>query len=82
MSLCYLTLGNLDIGFSLYEYRWLKKNDPPTKKFDNIKIPPKIDEIKDKNVLISDEQGLGDTVNFSRFVIELLSFTKKNYFCS
>ena len=77
LSLCYLTLGNLEIGFSLYEYRWLKKNDPPTKKFDNIKIPPKIDEIKDKNVLISDEQGLGDTVNFSRFVIELLSFTKK-----
>ena len=77
LSLCYLTLGNLDIGFSLYEYRWLKKNNPLTKKFDNIKIPSKNDEIKDKNILISDEQGLGDTVNFSRFVIELLSFTKK-----
>jgi ADP-heptose:LPS heptosyltransferase len=27
--------------------------------------------------LISDEQGLGDTIQFSRFVIELLKFTKK-----
>ena len=27
--------------------------------------------------MISDEQGLGDTIQFSRFVIELLKFTKK-----
>ena len=27
--------------------------------------------------MISDEQGLGDTIQFSRFVIELLQFTKK-----
>ena len=25
LSLCYLTLGNFDKGFELYEYRWLKK---------------------------------------------------------
>ncbi len=77
LSLCYLTLGNLDIGFSLYEYRWKKKNNPLTIKFDNIQIPSEIDEIKNKNILISDEQGLGDTIHFSRFVIELLTFTKK-----
>ena len=38
LSLSYLTLGNLDKGFSLYEYRWLKKTDQPIKKFQNIFI--------------------------------------------
>ena len=28
LSLCYLTLGNLDIGFSLYKYRWLNSKRP------------------------------------------------------
>lgn len=76
LSLCYLTLGNLDKGFSLYEYRWLKKSNRPLKKFQDIKTPSAIKEIANKKVLISDEQGLGDTIQFSRFVIELLQFTK------
>jgi len=77
LSLCYLTLGNLDKGFKLYEYRWLKKFNKPIKKFENIKNPLNTDEIINRNILISDEQGLGDTIQFSRFVIELLKFTKK-----
>ena len=77
LSLCHLTLGNLDEGFELYEYRWLKKSNKPIKKFDNIKTPLNTDEIINRNILISDEQGLGDTIQFSRFVIELLKFTKK-----
>lgn len=77
LSLCYLTLGNLYKGFELYEYRWLKKINKPIKKFENIKTPLNTDEIINKNILISDEQGLGDTIQFSRFIIELLKFTKK-----
>ena len=77
LSLCYLTLGNLDKGFSLYEYRSLKKSNQIIKKFENIKRPLNPEEIINKNILISDEQGLGDTIQFSRFVIELLKFTKK-----
>ena len=77
LSLCYLTLGNLDEGFSLYEYRWLKKSNKQIKKFENIKTPLSTEDIIHKNILISDEQGLGDTIQFSRFVIELLKFTKK-----
>ena len=77
LSLCYLTLQNLDKGFSLYEYRWLIKSNKLIKKFDNIKTPLSTEEIINKNILISDEQGLGDTIQFSRFVIELLKFTKK-----
>ena len=77
LSLCCLTLGNLDKGFELYEYRWLKKSNKPIKKFENIKTPLNTDEIINRNILISDEQGLGDAIQFSRFVIELLKFTKK-----
>ena len=77
LSLCYLKLGNLDKGFLLYEYRWLKKLNKPIKKFYNIKTPLSTQEVINKNILISDEQGLGDTIQFSRFVIELLKFTKK-----
>ena len=70
-------MGNLDKGFELYEYRWLKKFNKQIKKFENIKTPLNTDEIINRNILISDEQGLGDTIQFSRFVIELLKFTKK-----
>ena len=77
LSLCYLALGKLDKGFELYEYRWLKKFNKQIKKFENIRTPLNTDEIIDRNILISDEQGLGDTIQFSRFVIELLKFTKK-----
>ena len=77
LSLCFLTLGNLDKGFSLYEYRWFNKSNKLIKKFENIKAPLSTEEIINKNILISDEQGLGDTIQFSRFVIELLQFTKK-----
>jgi len=77
LSHCYLTLGNLDKGFSLYEYRWLKKSNKLIKNFENIKTPLNTEEILHKNILISDEQGLGDTIQFSRFVIELLKFTNK-----
>jgi len=77
LSLCYLTLGNLDKGFELYEYRWFKKFNKPIKKFENIRNPLNTDEIINRNILISDEQGLGDTIQFSRFVIELLKFTKR-----
>jgi len=75
-SLCALTLKDFKNGFLLYEDRWKRENHP-NKKFDNIKSPNHISEIKDKNILIWDEQGLGDTINFSRFVIDILKFTKK-----
>ena len=77
LSLCHLTLGNLDQGFSLHEYRWLKKSNKPIKKFEDIKNPSSIEEINNQKILISDELGLGDTIQFSRFVIELLNFTQK-----
>ena len=77
LSLCALRLKYFEEGFLLYENRWLKKNNPEKKKFDQIRLPKNLDEVVDKKILIWDEQGLGDTIQFSRFVIELLKFSKK-----
>jgi tetratricopeptide (TPR) repeat protein len=77
LSLCALRLKYFKEGFLLYENRWLKKNDPGKKKFNQIKLPSDLNEVINKNILIWDEQGLGDTLQFSRFVIELLKFSKK-----
>ena len=72
-----LNLGKLELGFSLYENRWLKKTINLKRKFIDIQSPSKLNEIENKKILISDEQGLGDTIQFSRFVVDLLKYTKK-----
>ena len=76
LSLCALTKKELKYGFELYEYRWEKENSDK-KKFEYIDTPESIEQIIDKKILIWDEQGLGDAINFSRFVIEVLNFTSK-----
>lgn len=76
LSLCKLKLKDLKNGFLLYESRFKKEIDPVKKKFVNIKSPKSLNETKDKKILVWDEQGLGDTIQFSRFVIDLLKFTK------
>ena len=76
LSLCYLKLKDLKKGFLLFENRW-KKNEHLEMKFQEINSPNSLLEIKDKKILIWDEQGLGDTLQFSRFVIDLLKFTKQ-----
>ena len=62
-------------GFLLYETRWLKNNSQ-IKKFTHIKSANNINEILNKKILIWDEQGLGDTMQFSRFVIQLTKYSK------
>ena len=76
LSLCKLKLKDLKNGFLLYENRLKKKVDPVIKKFSQIASPASLNEIKDKKILIWDEQGLGDTIQFSRFVIDLLNYSK------
>ena len=77
LSLCALNLGKLELGFSLYENRWFKKTNTIKPKFSEITKPLNLNEIENKKILISDEQGLGDTIQFSRFVLDLLPYTKK-----
>jgi len=75
LSLCNLTLKNLKEGFSLYENRW-ENGDRAIKKFQKITELKSLKHLKNKKILIWSEQGLGDTIQFSRFVIELLKYTK------
>ena len=74
LALCKLKLKDFENGFLLYENRWKKKDSLETK-FQKIKSPKSLFEIKDKKILIWDEQGLGDTLQFSRFVVDLLKLT-------
>ena len=64
-----LNLGKLELGFSLYENRWLKKTINLKRKFTDIQSPSKLNEIENKKILISDEQGLGDTIQFSDLLL-------------
>ena len=59
----------------VYEYRW-KNGDGAIKKFQKIPELKSLNDLKNKKILIWGEQGLGDTIQFSRFVIDLLKYTK------
>ena len=76
ISLCALKLKNFKEGFELYENRWNKKDNPEEKKFSQIPLLTSLNDIQSKNILIWDEQGLGDTLQFSRFVIDLVLYSK------
>lgn len=75
ISLCLLKLKKLTEGFKLYETRWKKKN-AEERKYTN--IPPALDisKIFNKKILIWQEQGLGDAIQFSRFVIDLSKYSE------
>lgn len=76
LSICALKLKNFEYGFLLYENRWNKKENPVKKKFNQIRSLNSSEEIKNQKILVWDEQGLGDTIQFSRFLIDLLNFSK------
>ena len=76
LSVCALKLKNFEYGFLLYENRWNKKENPVKKKFNQIRSLNSSEEIKNQKILVWDEQGLGDTIQFSRFLIDLLNFSK------
>jgi ADP-heptose:LPS heptosyltransferase len=67
----YLSRNNYFEGWKYYEYR-LKKNN-----IDHKKYPQKIEDIRNKQILINHEQGLGDTIQFISIVPELLKFKCK-----
>ena len=78
LALCLLRSQNFEEGFELYEYRWLTKRI--NKKFTNIKSLFESKEPKNKNILIWSEQGFGDNINFSRFVIDLKNQNNNKFF--
>jgi tetratricopeptide (TPR) repeat protein len=66
-SLAFLTLGRYRAGFEDYEWRWRRTGMPPQKSRGR---PLWLGEypLHRKTVLLHAEQGLGDTIQFARYV--------------
>ncbi len=76
-GIIYLTEGEFDKGWEFYEFR---KSIVKEKSFENIKIW-KGENLIDSNLLVTCEQGIGDVLQFSKFLINLSPLCKKIDFC-
>lgn len=70
-SLLCLLKGDFEFGWDKYENRW-HSVDAPAYLFGQIPPLTSLDHLRGKNILVWAEQGLGDTIQFCRYV-ELLS---------
>ena len=70
LSLCYLLGGNFKEGWQEYEWRWKSKESSKTAGVRSFSEPRWLGEktLKEKTILLYAEQGLGDTIQFSRYV--------------
>ncbi len=68
-SLTLLRLGKLKEGFTEYEYR-TKRPDYPKYKFTKPRLMD-LQSVKNKIILVYDEQGYGDTIQFCRYIKNL-----------
>ena len=82
LSLSYLLYGNYESGWEYYHWRW---------KIRGAKKPhaePLINELKgnilvrEENLLVVSEQGLGDTIQYMRYIPYLRSLGVKVSFCA
>jgi tetratricopeptide (TPR) repeat protein len=79
LSLCQLIMGDFKNGWSNYEYRF----DQPTyvKRQFSARTPQWQGEpLQDKSILIHAEQGLGDTIQFCRYIKNLAGLGARIYF--
>ena len=71
LGMRFLFQGDFEIGWKYYEHRNTKLknilNDRPEWKGENI---------HQKSIVVYNEQGLGDSIQFSKFIIPLLKLTK------
>lgn len=66
-SLVNLSIGNYEIGFNEYEYRWRWEGADSYRYKDKPQLA-NIAEIRDKKILCWYEQGYGDTFQFIRYI--------------
>ena len=66
-ALSQLSGGNYEMGWQNYEARWFKKHALKPL-YGNISRLETLKDIADKKILIWSEQGLGDTIQFCRFI--------------
>ena len=70
-SLVELTIGDLHTGWQNFEARAFIKNSPLRTSYNAIARLQNLSDIKGKKILIWSEQGLGDCIQFCRYVPEL-----------
>jgi len=70
LSLLHLLEGNFKNGWQGYEWRWKNENLPEFKEKRNFSEPLWLgaESLKDKTILLYAEQGLGDSIQFCRYV--------------
>jgi len=66
MSLLLLTLGEYELGWELYEWRW-KRTDFRVKERPMARPMWRGEDLAGKTLLITEEQGLGDLIQFGRY---------------
>ena len=71
LGMRFLFQGNFEIGWKYYEYRNSK-----LKNILNDIAEWKGENIHQKSIVVYNEQGLGDSIQFSKFIIPLLKLTK------
>jgi tetratricopeptide (TPR) repeat protein len=67
-----LAIGDFENGWNLYKYRWRKK-DFEKYRYPQFKELESIYNLKNKKILIWYEQGMGDTIQFSRYIPKLIN---------
>ena len=69
-SLTLLSRGDLDAGWSGHEWRWRSECSSSIKEGRTFAEPPWLgkESVADRTILIYSEQGLGDTIQFCRYV--------------
>ena len=68
-SICQLLGGDFKNGWQAYEWRWRNKDSSAIKKHRNFPQPLWLGDtpLEGKTILLYAEQGLGDTIQFSRY---------------
>ena len=67
-----LTIGNFEEGWINYEYRW-KRRETEYYRHDDILLLQNLDNISQKRVLVWCDQFYGDSIQFIRYINELVS---------
>lgn len=63
--------GDFENGWKEYEYRWDASNELKRPQYD-VKWLKNLDNIKNKRILVQQEQGYGDNIQFVRYVTKLV----------
>jgi len=78
-ALTRLTLGDLGVGLKKFEARWLKTN-PPAHLHPELPLLNNLDQVSGKTVLVWEEEGFGDAIQFCRFIPKLVELGAKIIF--